>query len=997
MDLRKPLCLLAALAVIAFAQPARAAWGGEPPLYELSVSFDTARSLLSGRASIHVPAGGRVDLRTRGLTITALSLDGQAIEPGPAPHEMSFLGESRVEVSYEAVFDGSGEGGLISEDGISLTGPWYPAPEGLALYRLRATVPDGFMAVSESEETTARPTASGTEYSFGFGHPLPGVSLAAGPYVEVRKKAAGVDIYGYFLPGDEGLAGEYLDKAAGYIARYGEMLTPFPYRRFSVVENVLPTGYSMPTYTLLGRDVARLPFITDTSLGHEVLHQWLGGHVYCDCSQGNWVEGLVTYLSDHLYMEEAGEGPAYRKKLLADYQSYVSGAEGGPSLRDFTSPEAGDALRAVGYGKGAMVFHMLRGRLGDDDFVEALRSLVEDKGFHQASWADLEDAFEARGGEDLGWFFKQWLDRGDVPALSLESPAVFYADGRPSVDFRLRQSGEPYSLQVPIRIRTDDAEMVSEVALEDEAEEFSLGADGTPLEMVADPDYDLMRALSEDEYGPALSRLLGDEGRFAVVSEGDREVYGGLMEALEKRGFQMRDEAAVKDSDLTGSSFIVFGTGGAAVSRFFAGPGGHLLYEEGRCPDTGFLLAVRENPVNPRKVIAVACAASREEADAVSEKIFHYGGYALLRFEGGRNVHKAAAETMDGLSASLRPPVRGVRPSSALDMEEIIDEISETPVIYVAESHTSFEDHRVQLDVIRGLHRRGKAVAIGMEMFQRPFQEALDDYVAGRTDEQTFLKKSEYFTRWQFDYALYREILQFARAEGIPVVALNLRAEITRKVSAGGLDALDEEERAEVPRDMNMADEEYREGLMGVFAEHRGRDSFEHFYQAQVLWDETMAHSIAEFMEKNPGYQMVVLAGAGHVLSGSGIPSRAFRLTGLPFVTLVPSSGAGMDREAGDYVIFTSDIPDPASPKLGVLLERAEAGLRIKDVSADGPAARAGMRKGDVILEAGGLKVEGIEDVRIALVGKKPGDTLRVKVLRKKLFGSEARELEVVL
>ena len=137
-------------------------------------------------------------------------------------------------------------------------------------------------------------------------------------------------------------------------------------------------------------------------------------------------------------------------------------------------------------------------------------------------------------------------------------------------------------------------------------------------------------------------------------------------------------------------------------------------------------------------------------------------------------------------------------------------------------------------------------------MFQRPFQGVLDDYTAGRISEKEFLKKSEYFKRWVFDYNLYKPILDFAREEKIPLVALNIRREIVAKVSKSGLDSLSDEEKKEIPQQMDFSDNEYRDRLMKVFKMHQNSKdrNFDFFYQSQILWDESMAQSIDEFLRR---------------------------------------------------------------------------------------------------------------------------------------------------
>ncbi len=170
------------------------------------------------------------------------------------------------------------------------------------------------------------------------------------------------------------------------------------------------------------------------------------------------------------------------------------------------------------------------------------------------------------------------------------------------------------------------------------------------------------------------------------------------------------------------------------------------------------------------------------------------------------------------------------------------------------------------------LFEKGRKFAIGMEMFQKPFQKAIDEYLSGVIDEREFLKRTEYFKRWSFDFNLYSEIVEFARAKGIPIIALNQRSEIVDKVAKGGLDALSGEERKEIPQDMDMSDKSYEKRLKEVYENHPHGTTFENFYQSQILWDETMAHSAARFLEEHPDYQMVVLAGSEHIMYGSGIP-----------------------------------------------------------------------------------------------------------------------------
>ena len=184
----------------------------------------------------------------------------------------------------------------------------------------------------------------------------------------------------------------------------------------------------------------------------------------------------------------------------------------------------------------------------------------------------------------------------------------------------------------------------------------------------------------------------------------------------------------------------------------------------------------------------------------------------------------------------------------------VIERVADRKIVYVGEIHDRFSHHMMELEIIKDLHRKGKKLAIGMEMFQRPFQKVIDEYIEGKIDERAFLKGTEYFKRWGFDYNLYRPILLFARSEKIPVVALNQRQEIVDKVFRGGLDSLSEDEKKSVPSRMDFSDEVYHKRLTKVFHAHKGfdTDNLDFFYQAQIVWDETMSEINRSVLETPP-------------------------------------------------------------------------------------------------------------------------------------------------
>jgi aminopeptidase N len=341
--------------------------------------------------------------------------------------------------------------------------------------------------------------------------------------------------------------------------------------------------------------------------------------------------------------------------------------------------------------------------------------------------------------------------------------------------------------------------------------------------------------------------------------------------------------------------------------------------------------------------------------------------------------------------------VIGVEVSKALTLSDIIGKVSDRKIVYAGERHDRYEDHLVQYEIIKALSKSGK-IAIGMEMFQKPFQKALDDYIEGRTNEREFLKASQYFKRWGFDYNLYKDILRFAREEKIPVVALNIRKEIVEKVSKKGIDALSEEDKKELPVSMDMTDEDYKRRIKESFERHASKDemNFDYFYQAQLTWDETMAETIDGYMKANPDRRMVVMAGQGHLAFGSGIPGRAFRRNGLDYSIII--SDENIEKDIADFVLYPKAAKGPSAPRLGVILRDEDNRVKIVGFAHDSSAEKAGLREDDVIEAVDAETVGSADDVRIALFYKKQGDTVTVDVLRKRfLFGDRKLRFEVSL
>jgi aminopeptidase N len=682
--LSKSLCLIAGLiSLLTMSAMAKA----EAVSYQsdLTIELRPAAKTLVGRAEMVAPAAAGQDMvfslapqakiisvSVNGLPVRHRLQSGRLILPATPVLSGRPL---TVTVSYEAVFadtipedpisfDNPGFGVIasISERGTFLLpgSGWYPqGPGPIPKVKLKVIAPRGIYAVTagrlvrhEDQETTSISV-------WEIDEPLEGLALSAGRYL-VRSQLAGtIPVMTYFLPQSAGLADTYLQAAGAHLQFYEALHGPYPFPKFAVVENFFPTGYGFPSYTLLGSTVLSLPFIPATSLRHEVAHSWWGNGVFVDYDSGNWCEGLTTYVADYLSQERAspGEGRQYRQQILQDYATLAGAGKDSP-LRRFVS-RVDPATRALGYGKAAFVFHMVRQRLGDDRFWLSLRQVYQERLFQKTSWDDFRRVFVATGGWDAHEaqrFFAQWLDRAGAPRLQLQE----VRSNTNGIGWRvagvIAQDTPPYEMDVALRLETATRHRDSSVRLTGPSTSFRLDSDEAPVRLLADPESNLFRLLYPEEIPATVNSIKGAADLVAVLSDAlppaSRSVFAMLLASL---GQDHRPILPEKDVDVTnpqGQNFIFFGwPRSEALRALLASKPEGLILAADRFELSGVfssetadcLFAAFGNPHQPDKFTALFLPVAGADSQSVStaaRKITHYGKYSYLAFGQGNNQAK---------------------------------------------------------------------------------------------------------------------------------------------------------------------------------------------------------------------------------------------------------------------------------------------------------------------------------------------------------------------
>ncbi len=335
-----------------------------------------------------------------------------------------------------------------------------------------------------------------------------------------------------------------------------------------------------------------------------------------------------------------------------------------------------------------------------------------------------------------------------------------------------------------------------------------------------------------------------------------------------------------------------------------------------------------------------------------------------------------------------------VKLSQTHSLAETLAQIPEARVVLVGETHTRYDHHLVQLEVLKQLHQASPNLALGVEWFQQPFQSYLDAFIAGEITEEQMLHRTDYFERWRFDYRLYRPILQYAREQQIPIIALNASRELTGALSKSGFDDLSDELKVQLPSSYDWSDKAYEDRLRESFDAHPNYPGkFEDFLRGQLTWDESMAERAVQYLQENPDTRMLILAGSGHIAYGSGIPNRIKRRIDVEqFSILVSEDHLSMSENIADYLVLSEERTLEPIGLIGALLETEGELIVIRGFSHNSAIRDAGVEKGAVIVGVDDETVETFAEFKLALMNKKVGDSIDLHYLENADAGAKDKK-----
>lgn len=373
---------------------------------------------------------------------------------------------------------------------------WFPGvdhPYDKATAEFIVTAPSAYDVVANGrllETTAVSPERKRTHWKTDAPIPTYCMVVGAARFSIVRPGPwQGIPVSYYLFPGDRDAGTTDFDRSTDMLAFYTDLIGPYPYAKLALVQSSTRFG---------GMENASAIFFSEKGItgtkrnegvvAHEIAHQWFGDSVTESDWHHLWLsEGFATYFGA-LFFEEA-DGDERFHEMLARSRSRVFDANRrapapifNPGITDLF-----DLLNAYNYSKGGLVLHMLRGLMGDEAFFEGIRDFYARFRDQTVLTRDFRSVMETRLGEDLGWFFDQWIYRAGHPVIEVNWS---WDDRNGEVTVRLSQTQrqEPFRLPVTLAFEVGEGQERRQVELRDRSHEFRFKLDGAPGEVLVDPD-----------------------------------------------------------------------------------------------------------------------------------------------------------------------------------------------------------------------------------------------------------------------------------------------------------------------------------------------------------------------------------------------------------------------------------------------------------------------------------------------------------------------------
>ncbi len=527
----------------------------DPHLHQITarakVKFTATQDLAVAVFELHNDLRVTRVLDEKGQPLSAERVTQDSTVRVPLPQGLSKDASTTLTFEYEGSLenaDNSPVPGLklayIGDDTSFLfySGRWFPV-SGFGLNRftstISVTVPAHMVVIGSGTETVAdhaasnKPNASvlptktftfvSTKSSF------PG-TIIAGVFHEYKSDDAGMDLHVYFKPTHSSEAAAYTTTAVQEFTYFLTLYGLPPSQKLNVVElpaDSLPYAWAPEIAGIAG------PSITEKTnyrlLADAIAHQWWGVSVSPASRDDWWLSDGFSRYSEAMYVENAA-GEAGLEEAVKDMSvgalAYDTVPLSSASKLDLFSPE----FQSLATDKGAMILHMLRWVLGEDKYNKTMRDFAGQFAGKSASMDDFKAIAEKNYGDQLTWFFSQWLDSTGAPEFKVkyttyrlggagalkpkeEKTPGFRVTGEISQDLDL------FRMPVDLRIDTDGKTENQRIEVVGTTSPFSIETFGRPRRISVDPDHHVLTNSTDVKLRSAIMRgqALQQQGDLAAA------------------------------------------------------------------------------------------------------------------------------------------------------------------------------------------------------------------------------------------------------------------------------------------------------------------------------------------------------------------------------------------------------------------------------------------------------------------------------------------------
>lgn len=392
---------------------------------------------------------------------------------------------------------------------------WFPINDYTAdryTGEFTLVVPQGFRVVGGGLETFEN-SANGVAWTVKYSQPGFGGSIAIVKGEPVRVQSQGANTTIFFREAAE-MAKAYGEETGKILTYFSGIFGTAPTTSLTLIETEkgAPAGYAAPGLIFLAPSAIGSQ-VNARGLSNQIARQWWGLSVSATSRNHLWITNGAARYAELLYLEQSAGPPAFEQEMRDAYTEALT-IDQPPLAQSSRLEDYAPEFWALTGGKGAAVYNMFRLVLGDEKFFASLKAFLAQYANKSAGTENFRRAAEGVYGQDLGYFFIEWIESSGAPEFKLEYTIFRTTKGFRAVG-KIAQDLDTFRMPVELKIETEGNPEAKVIEVSGTASEFAVETFGKPVKLVLDPANKVLRWSPQIRVAVAIRR--GEQ--FAEVND----------------------------------------------------------------------------------------------------------------------------------------------------------------------------------------------------------------------------------------------------------------------------------------------------------------------------------------------------------------------------------------------------------------------------------------------------------------------------------------------